>query len=263
MNFRNRCTIIFSLHRYDSKIFLLLSEWIFMTRLRWFGHSAFLLEIDRKKVLIDPWLSNPKSPVKPDDVCADIILITHDHGDHLGEAFDIAKRCNATIVCLYELAQEAKKVGVKKVIDCNIGGPVDIDGLKIVYTPAVHSAKYAPPTGVVIIGKKITVYHAGDTGVFGDMQLIGELYAPDVAILPIGGHYTMGPKEAAVATRLIEPRLVIPMHYGTFPILKGTVEEFKKELEARAIAIPVIAPSPGEWVNLEEHLKSLDSRSIS
>ena len=218
-----------------------------MGYIRYFGHSAFELLLDNKKFLIDPWIENPKSPVKVSDIKeVDYIIVTHDHGDHLGNAFDIAKNTGATIVGIFEIATYANESGVEKAVGANIGGPIDLEGIKVVLTPATHSSQRGAPTGVVIIGKEKTIYHAGDTGVFGDMALIGELYKPDIALLPIGGHFVMGPYEAAKAAQLLKPKVVIPMHYGTFPVLKGTPEEFKKFVKEFGVDAEVVVLNPGE-----------------
>lgn len=222
-------------------------------RIKWFGHSAFQVEIDGKTFLIDPWLTNPVSPVKGEpSVDADYILVTHDHGDHLGDAVTIMKRSGkAKAVAIFEIANYiAEAVGdSSRVIDANIGGPIDLgEGLYAVLTPAFHSSMRGHPTGVVFGKEGKMVYHAGDTGLMYDMKLIGELYTPVVAMLPIGGHYTMGPKEAAKAAELINPEYVIPMHYGTFPVIKGTPGEFKEWLSKFAPHVKPIILKPGEEV---------------
>ena len=221
-----------------------------MAKITFYGHSAFLVELDGKKILIDPYLSNPLSPVKPEDVKdVDLVVLTHGHGDHLGDAITILKNNkNAKIVAIYELANYVgEQIGDPgRAIGGNIGGPMLVDDLKIALTPATHSSPYGAPTGVVIIGKEATIYHAGDTGVTMDMKLIGELYKPDIALLPIGGHFTMDPVEAAKAVELIKPKVAIPMHWGTFPVLYGKPEEFKKLVEEKTPETKVIILQPGE-----------------
>ncbi len=223
-----------------------------MGYLRYLGHSAFELEVSGKKILIDPWIENPQSPAKVDEFQnVDYILVTHDHGDHLGNAFDIAKKTGATIVAIFEIAQYANEQGVEKAIGTNIGGPVKLDNdLTVVFTPAFHSSGRGAPTGVVVMGKEGSIYHAGDTGVFKDMELIGELYSPKVALLPIGGHFVMGPREAAKAVELLKPEIAIPMHYGTFPVLWGTPEEFKKHVEAKGLPTKIVVLNPGDKMDL-------------
>jgi L-ascorbate metabolism protein UlaG (beta-lactamase superfamily) len=134
-------------------------------------------------------------------------------------------------------------------IGANIGGPLSVQDLKIIFTPAVHSSSKGTPTGVVVSGKDTTIYHAGDTGLFGDMALIGELYKPDVALLPIGGHFTMGINEAAKAVQLIKPRIAIPMHYNTFPVIRADPEEFKQLVE-KTTSTRVVVLKPGEKYSL-------------
>ncbi len=223
-----------------------------MAIIKYIGHSAFdivLTGLDgtEKHIVIDPWIENPVSPVKLDDyrnVKLDYIIVTHDHGDHLGNAIDLAKLTKAKIVGIYELAMYAKEHGVEAV-DGNIGGRIRIDDLYIVFTPATHSSNRGVPTGVVVGGKDVTIYHAGDTGLFMEMSLIGELYNPDIALLPIGGHYTMGVKEAVKAVHLIKPRIAIPMHYNTFPVIQADPEEFK-ELVEKTSATKIVILKPGE-----------------
>lgn len=238
-----------------------------MARITWYGHAAFEIQIDGRKVLVDPWLSNPKSPVKPGDVKGvDLIVITHSHFDHVGDTVSIAKNNpGAKIVAVYEVADLvagdlARELGVGKqdlfdqgrVIGANIGGPVILKdlGLKVAFTPATHSGA-GVAAGTVIIGEKARIYHAGDTGVTLDMRLVGEIYRPDVALLPIGGHFTMDPVEAAKAVELVRPRVAIPMHYGTFPVLYGKPEEFKKRVEDKCLPTKVVILKPGESFELE------------
>lgn len=220
-----------------------------MGYVRWLGHSAFEISLDGKKILIDPWLTNPLSPVKLESYRdVNIVVVTHDHGDHLGDAITILKNTHAKFVGIYELALYMTENGIpqERAIGGNIGGPIEVEELTFILTPATHSSERGSPTGVVIKGKEATIYHAGDTGLFYDMALIGELYKPDIALLPIGGHFTMGPYEAAKAVELIKPRIVIPMHYKTFPIIKGGPEEFKEEIRKRGVSVEVVVLNPGE-----------------
>lgn len=201
-------------------------------KITYLGHASFLIE-SGKKILIDPFLSgNPKSTVKPSEIKTDIILVTHGHGDHLGDTIEIAKNTGVKVITIHEIQQFLLKQGINA-IGMNIGGSMEIDGVRITMVPALHSSSFEDnylghPAGFVIQFGDGVVYHAGDTGIFGDMRLIHELYSPEIAMLPIGDVYTMGPKEAAKAVELIKPKIVIPMHYGTFPVLTGTPEEFKK-----------------------------------
>jgi L-ascorbate metabolism protein UlaG (beta-lactamase superfamily) len=207
------------------------------TTLTWLGHATFRLDTaSGKRIYVDPFLNgNPKCPESernPDR--ADIIALTHGHGDHVGDTVAIAKKTGATVVAPVELADWLQSQGVEKVRDPNKGGTEDVDGIAFTMTHAFHSSSnndgeyMGEPCGIVVTtddGKKI--YFAGDTCVFGDMQLIGRLYAPDVAVLPIGDHYTMGPKEASLAVELLGVKRVVPCHWGTFPVLTGTPDQLQ------------------------------------
>lgn len=221
-------------------------------KVTWLGHSAFLIA-GKDRVLVDPFLGgNPKASMKPEDVDCDIICVTHGHFDHLGDAVAIARRTGAVIACILEMSAyiercEAKSVGF------NLGGTAAIRDTKITLVPAFHSSSIgapglefsaAMPAGMVIDSGKV-VYHAGDTSVFGDMKLIGEMYKPDLALLPIGGFFTMDPKGAAMATSLISPKTVIPMHYGTWPPIEQDPKVFEKEVKKLSKAKVVIL-KPGE-----------------
>ncbi|MCL6579448.1 MAG: metal-dependent hydrolase [Candidatus Bathyarchaeota archaeon] len=219
-----------------------------MTKVTWFGHAAFKIEIANRIVLVDPWLSgNPTSPIKASEITkADIVYVTHDHGDHLGDAIDICKRTGATFVANIELGDFAKENGVKNVEGLNIGGSVEVKGIRLLITQALHTDSRGAPTGVIVEGEGKRVYHAGDTGLFGDMSLIGELYKPDLALIPIGGYYTMGAKEAAEAVKMLKPKAVIPMHYKTFPVLAKSADEFVKIVKEKVPKVKVVTLKPGE-----------------
>lgn len=229
-----------------------------MVRVKWLGHAAFLINVSGKKFLVDPWISNPKSPVKNlEEVARDVdyIIVTHDHGDHLGEAIEIMRiNKSVKLVAIYEIAEYiGKELGdQERVIGANIGGPIDLgNNYYVVLTNALHSSSRGHSTGAVFGRDGELVYHAGDTGITYDMKLIGELYKPLIAILPIGGHFTMGPKEAAKAVELIKPKYVIPMHYETFPVIKGKPEEFKKYVSELTPEVKVIILRPGDEVELK------------
>jgi len=219
-----------------------------LIKITWFGHAAFKIEIANKTVLIDPWLDgNPTSPVKASEITkADIVYVTHDHGDHLGDAFDICKRTNATFVAAVELSDYAEEKGVKNIAGLNIGGSVEISGIRLLMTQAVHTASRGAPTGVIVEAEGKTVYHAGDTGLFGDMHLLGELYKIDVALIPIGGYYTMDAKEAVEAVKLLKPKAVVPMHYKTFPVLAQSADEFVKNFREKIPRVKIVMLQPGE-----------------
>lgn len=228
----------------------------------WLGHAAFLLKSPGGKIiLIDPWLDNPKAPETAKNITkADIILLTHGHFDHVGSAPELAKKTGAKVVCIFEVSRYLAKQGVaeEQLIGMNYSGTVDVDGVKITMVPAVHSSGISDgnniveggnPAGFVVeFENGFKVYHTGDTGLFGDMELIGKLYTPDLMLVCIGGHFTMGPREAAEAIKLVQPKYVIPMHYGTFPILAGTPDELKKYLPAK-FKNAVIELKPGETAN--------------
>jgi len=207
------------------------------TMLTWLGHSAFRLDTAAgKRIYVDPFLNgNPKCPEdEREPERADIVAVTHGHGDHVGDTVDIAKKHGSTVVAIVELSGWLGKQGVAddKLPAPNKGGTVDVDGVEFTVVNAFHTGS-APdgsyggePSGFVVTtedGKRI--YFAGDTCVFGDMQLIGRIYEPDVAVIPIGDHYTMGPKEASVAIDLLGVKRVVPCHWGTFGLLTGTPDQ--------------------------------------
>ncbi len=224
--------------------------------LRWLGHAAFEIGMYGKTILIDPWITNPKSPITLDELPkVDFILITHDHGDHLGEAVEIAKRHNSYIVAVYELTLRVAEQGVKNVLPLNVGGSVKLTSeIEVYAVPATHSSGAGVPVGYVIVTPDVTIYHAGDTGLFSDMELIGRLFSIDIALLPIGGVFTMGPREAAIAVSMIRPRYVIPMHYNTFPEIRQDPEYFKELVERLCPQVKVLILNPGDKVTLPLHL---------
>ncbi|MGA2674874.1 MAG: metal-dependent hydrolase [Terracidiphilus sp.] len=226
------------------------------TRITWLGHATVLVETGKgTKILIDPYIAqNPKYPkgfVLPEKI--HYILLTHGHGDHISDVVPVAAQHGSTVVAIYELASYVASKGVTQTIGMNLGGTVQLDDVAATMVEAKHSAGAQDEDGThyvgVAAGYVLTVadgpvlYHAGDTAVFGDMKLIRELYRPEVAMLPIGGHFTMGPKEAALATRLLAPKVVLPLHFGTFPILKGTPEELEALTGA---SLQVVRWEPGE-----------------
>ena len=226
--------------------------------LTWLGHAAFRLDTPGgKRVYVDPFLDNPKCPEsekEPERI--DVIAITHGHSDHVGSTVELTKKFSPTdVVAIVELKGWLKQQGaqVGDLPGPNKGGTVDVDGVKFTLTNAFHSSSsddgdyLGEATGIVVTledGKKI--YFAGDTNVFGDMQLIGRIYSPDVAVLPIGGHFTMDPREAAVACELLGVNRVVPCHYGTFPLLSGTPDELRQH----APGVEVHAIDPGETLSL-------------
>ncbi len=201
-------------------------------KIKFLGHSAFLID----DLLIDPFIkNNPLCPVKVEDIKCDIICLTHDHWDHLGDAFEIAKNNDATIVSIYEIIKLAKEREIK-VFGMNFGGPIKLKDREIMLVSATHSGN---PVGFVLKKDK-TIYHAGDTGLFLDMMLIGE-YKIDITLLPIGGRYTMDVEQAIEACKLLKCKKAIPMHYNTWDTIKADPEEFKKKAPCEVIIL-----KPGE-----------------
>ncbi|TFF86710.1 metal-dependent hydrolase [Candidatus Thorarchaeota archaeon] len=217
------------------------------------GHASFKVESEGKTIFVDPWLDGPTSPLKTEDVeSADVVLVTHDHGDHgFSEGVKICKKTGAYFVAINELGIKAREQnGVENVHTLNIGGSVEIDGIRITLVQAFHSCGTGAPTGFVVSCTEGTFYHAGDTGVFSSMSLIGELYSPDVVLLPIGSYYVMDEEQAALAVSLLKPKYVIPMHYDTFPVIKANPEEFRTLVSQRSPSTTVRALKPGESAEL-------------
>lgn len=216
-------------------------------KLRYFSHSAFqLTTLAGKKILIDPFLSgNPTSPVKAADVDADYIILTHAHGDHIGDAFEIAKRSNSTFICVNELAEYCKSKGFKA-HNMHIGGGHNFEFGRVKFTIAHHGSitpdnQYAgEPAGVITSAEGKNVYHTGDTGLFYDMKLIGELTKIDYMLLPIGDNFTMGITDAVKAVEFVSPKVAIPMHYNTFPVIAADPLEFKKLTESNGHKVRVL-----------------------
>jgi len=222
-----------------------------MASIRWFGHSGFEIIADKKIILVDPFLTgNLKAAVKASDITrADIVCVTHDHSDHLGDAIDICKRTGATFVGVFELGNYAQAQGVTNVVAMNVGATLEVKGIKITMVQAFHSAERGSPVGFVFDVGKARIYHAGDTGLFSDMRMIGQIYRPDIVCLPIGGYYTMGAREAAEAVRLLIPKIVFPMHYLTFPVLAQSADDFVNAIKDKGLGTQVVVLKPGESYN--------------
>jgi L-ascorbate metabolism protein UlaG (beta-lactamase superfamily) len=228
-------------------------------RITWLGHATFKITTPGGKiVLIDPWVtSNPLCPAELKTFeKVDLMLVSHGHFDHIADAVEIAKAKKPTVAAIVELAGWLGSKGVENTIGFNKGGTIDVDGIRVSMTHAIHSSgvedkSYAgDATGFVIeFENGFKLYHAGDTCAFSDMAIIGELYKPDVAMLPIGDFYTMGPREAAIAVRMLGVKHVIPMHYGTFPVLIGTPAALNEALQSLGLRdVEVVEIKPGQTI---------------
>ncbi len=244
------------------------------TRLTWYGHAAFRIDTPAGKViLVDPWITNPLNPNGKDDLAklaqADLILITHGHADHIGDAVAIAKKTKARLVTTFDLGRSiVAELGYPKdqmsmETQGNFGGELTLlDGeVTVRFVPAVHSSAVskddvamreggAPGGFVIAVRGGPVLYHTGDTDVFGDMALVGKDYKVTHMLACIGGHFTMGPAGAAEAARLVRPRNLVPMHYGTFPALAGTVDQLKAALKKKRVGAKVIAMAVGTPTDL-------------
>jgi L-ascorbate metabolism protein UlaG (beta-lactamase superfamily) len=226
------------------------------TKISFLGHAGFQITSEKGKIIIiDPWLTdNPLATSQAEDITkADIVLVTHDHFDHIADAAGIVKATGAILVGMPEtvgrLKEEAAIPDSQIVfgMGMNIGGTVTSDGISITMTQAFHSSQTASPVGYIIkLENGFTLYHAGDTGIFSSMKLLGEIFHINLAMLPIGGVFTMDPKQATLAAKLLEVNTVIPMHYKTFPILEKDTSSYVEIMEKEAPNIEVIVLDPGE-----------------
>ncbi|HEV3257479.1 MAG TPA: metal-dependent hydrolase [Gemmataceae bacterium] len=226
------------------------------TRVRWLGHAALLFESDGRRVLVDPFFTgNPAAAIKADEAVADFILVSHGHGDHVGDTVSIARRTGATVVCNYEISLWLQKQGLEKVHGQQHGGGHAFPFGRVKLTLAFHGSALPDgsnggnPCGFLISfqdGKK--VYDAADTGLFGDMRLIGE-EGIDLAILPIGDNYTMGPDDALRAVKLIQPKKVLPIHYNTWDLIAQDAAAWADRVRKETQAQPVVL-KPGEWTDV-------------
>jgi L-ascorbate metabolism protein UlaG (beta-lactamase superfamily) len=227
-------------------------------KLTWLGHATFHITTPAgKSVIIDPWVAgNPMCPEKNKTFPnIDILLCTHGHFDHIADAVDLAKKHNPKIVGIFELCKWLEKKGAQQTSPMNKGGTQTVGDIKVTMVHADHSCGILDGDEIIYGGEAcgyviefengVKMYHAGDTNVFGDMQIIRDLYAPEIAMLPIGDHFTMSPKEAAYACNLLKPKSVIPMHFGTFPILTGQPSQLKKLVPG----VEVVEMKPGQTVS--------------
>ena len=221
----------------------------------WLGHATFLLQSPGgRKILFDPWVTgNPTSPESAKKLGPlDLILITHGHGDHTGDAVAIGRASGAQTVAPYEVSVWLGSKGLQNVTGMNPGGTLRALGLSITMVPAMHSSSVEEDGKIIYLGVAtgyivtfedgLTIYFAGDTSIFGDMRLIGEMYKPTIAFLPIGDLYTMGPEQAAKACELLSVKQVVPMHYGTFPFLTGTPAQLRELLAPRGVEMLELRP---------------------
>lgn len=218
-----------------------------MTKITFYGHACFLLENQGTSLIFDPFLDdNPLSPVKSEEIKADYILLTHWHVDHLGDTFKIARDNNSQVISTFEMAKtcEARKIRAHSM---HLGGKHKFDFGFVRVTPAFHGSGIpgGHACGFIVKFFDHVIYHTGDTCLFGDMKLLGELEKIDLALVPIGDNYTMGISDAAMAVEFIGAKQVIPMHYNTFPVIECDPQEFKKEVEERTSAQCIIL-APGE-----------------
>jgi L-ascorbate metabolism protein UlaG (beta-lactamase superfamily) len=231
-----------------------------MIRITWLGHAAFEIQFDSGEVLIlDPWIEgNPAYPKGHKIQKADAIAVSHGHGDHLGDVVPLAKRFGAKVVAMVEVAGWVASKGVNNTVGFNKGGTVDLGFVKLTMTHALHSSSIDDNGNSVYGGEAAgyiltlkdgrRAYFAGDTAVFAEMALYADIYHPDLAFLPIGDHYTMGPEEAAYAGRMLKVKEIIPMHYGTFPVLAGTPAQLEEKLSGTGIRVLTLKQGqPVSW----------------
>lgn len=214
--------------------------------IQYIGHSGFRISNNEYSILIDPFISGNPTAAKV-DLNVNNILITHAHGDHLGDAIEISKEKKAPVTAIFELANWCAKKGVAAQ-GINMGGKIKFEWGYAVWLPASHTGSTpdgqygGSPASILIDIDGIKIYHAGDTGLHYDLKLIGEFYKPDVSLLPVGGYYTMGPEEAVKAAEMLDSKMIIPMHYNTFPLIKVDIEAFKQQITSGGKECAVLKP---------------------
>ncbi len=220
----------------------------------WHGHANFQINSKWGNILIDPWFEENPSCSTEIEACGDIdvVLVTHDHFDHIGDAVAVCEKTGAKLGAVVETALKLKDMGVAEEqiingIGFNVGGTVEVDNIRITMVEAHHSTASGTPVGYIItFPNNYTIYHAGDTAIFASMQVYGNIYPIDLALLPIGGVFTMDPKQAAHACKLLGCKAVIPMHWGSFPVLEQNTHRFEEEIKSLGIEVKVISLTPGE-----------------
>ncbi|MEG3224617.1 MAG: metal-dependent hydrolase [Methanobacteriales archaeon Met13] len=226
-------------------------------KITWLGHSAFEIVTDLDlRILIDPFITeNPACPRTRAEVTADVICVTHGHADHFGDTLELARRDGSLVICIHELSAYLQSEGIEA-LGMNMGGTVEAQGIRVTMVNSNHSSDLdfvegMGPGGsscgfILELENKRKIYHSGDTGIFGDMKtVVRDIYRPHLALLPLGDRYTMGPREAKIATGWLEAEVVIPMHYNTFPVIEQDPQQFKEDVES-SLEVKVVVLKPGE-----------------
>uniref|UniRef100_A0A7C4AHJ3 UPF0173 metal-dependent hydrolase ENR59_08250 n=1 Tax=Fundidesulfovibrio putealis TaxID=270496 RepID=A0A7C4AHJ3_9BACT len=234
--------------------------------LTWNGHSNFTLKTDGQTILIDPFFDgNPTAALSARDLTSvDYVLVTHDHGDHVGQAVEICKATGARLLAIVEtcaklMGQGLPQAQVVNGIGINVGGTISLGSVRATMVQAVHSSESGLPVGYILtLPDGFTLYHAGDTAIFASMELYGKLFSIDLALLPVGGVFSMDARQAAVACKLLQCKQVIPMHWGTFPVLEKNTRAFGLALDDLGVDTRMLHCEPGQTVKLEKALFSED-----